>query len=177
MTLERLLKRLSEGEKSAFDEIYRMTRKTVYYLALSIVKERSLAEDVMQSAYLNVIRHASDYRKGTNPSAWIARIVRNEAIGLYRKRRRETFVDERECPAMFGTEQTDDYGLLIDMAKRMLDDDQFAILMLVTAEGYKRREIAEMLEMPVATVTWKYNSALKILRSAFSKDGEKEGKK
>lgn len=176
MTLDRLLKRLSDGDKNAFDEIYRRTNKTVYYIALSIVKDRSLAEDVMQSVYLKIIRNASGYQAG-NPSAWIARIARNEAISLYRSRARETYIDERETPAVFGTEQTDDYGLLIDMARRLLDGDQFAILILVTAEGYKRREIAEMLDMPVATVTWKYNNALKIMRSALGGEKEKEGKK
>ncbi|MDE7300694.1 MAG: RNA polymerase subunit sigma-24, partial [Clostridia bacterium] len=82
MTLDKLMTRLSEGDKTAFEKIYSLTSKTVYYVALSVVKERSLAEDVMQSVYLNVLKFARQYRKGSNAKAWIARITRNEALNL-----------------------------------------------------------------------------------------------
>lgn len=167
MSLDKLMKKFSEGDESSFENIYALTRKTVYYIALSVVKERSLAEDVMQSAYLSVIKNAGQYRAGTNAAAWIAKITKNEALMLLKKRGRETYVDESENLGVFGTEQTDDYGLLIDHARRTLPRDEFAILMLVTAEGYKRREIAEMLDIPVATVTWKYNKALENMRKTL----------
>ena len=77
MTLDKLMKKLSGGDESAFEQIYAQTRKTVYYIALSVVKERALAEDVMQNVYLSVLKNASQYRAGTNALAWIARITRN----------------------------------------------------------------------------------------------------
>ena len=43
--------------------------------------------------------------------------------------------------------------------------------MLCHVAGYKRREVAEMLEMPVGTVTWKNNEALKKLRTYLEKEG------
>ena len=88
MSLDQAMTRLAAGEKAAFDEIYRATRRTVYYIALSYVRERMLAEDVMQTTYLKVLGNASRYKKGTNASAWIARIARNEAIDLLRRRAR-----------------------------------------------------------------------------------------
>lgn len=54
MTLDKLMTRFSDGEISAFGDIYAQTQKTVYFIALSIVKEKALAEDVMQSAYLSL---------------------------------------------------------------------------------------------------------------------------
>lgn len=167
MTLDKLMTRLSQGDKSAFEKIYSLTSNTVYYVALSIVKERALAEDVMQSAYLSVLKNADKYRAGSNAKAWIARIARNEALNLKRSRVREEYVDELENPELFGTEQTDDYGLLIDMARKMLPSDELAVLLLAMSEGYKRREIAQMLEMPVSTVTWKYNNAINKMREAL----------
>ncbi len=177
MTLDALMIKFAAGDDSAFETIYLSTQKTVYYIALSIVRERSLAEDVMQSCYLSVIRRKQDYRKGTNAAAWIAKIARNEAIDVYRKRQREHSVDEQEFLSSFGTTETDDYGLLIDLAKNILPQDEFMILMLVSAEGYKRREIAKMLEMPLNTVTWKYQKALKTMRGALEeKNGKEEGR-
>jgi len=165
--LDKLIKKYIEGDRSAFEEIYVQTRKSVYYVALSILRDRALAEDVMQSTFLKVLRNASQYRQGTNASAWILRIARNEALNLKKSRSREQVVDERENEGVFGSYQQDDYGLLVDLARRILSEDEFTIVMLVTACGYKRREIAKMLDSPTSTVTWKYNTALKKLRNSL----------
>ncbi len=109
-------------------------------------------------------------RAGTNAAAWIARIAKNEALALKKKRGREFYVDEHENLNVFGTEQTDDFGLLTETAKKFLPEDEFLILMLAAAEGYKRREIAELLDMPVPTVTWKYKRATEKMRDIF-RDG------
>ena len=170
MTLDKLMTRFSDGEISAFGDIYAQTQKTVYFIALSVVKEKALAEDVMQSAYLSVIKNATKYRSGTNAAAWIAKIARNEALALVKKRGREVYVDERENLDVFGTEQTGDFGLLTDAAKKALPEDEFLILMLAAAEGYKRREIAETLGMPLPTVSWKYKRATEKMRALF-RDG------
>ena len=167
MTLDEALGRLAEGDDTAFDEIYQQTRKTVYYIALSYVRERMLAEDVMQTVYLKVLRAAARYRRGTNASAWIARIARNESIDLMRRRSREVSVDERENPLPFGMRDVDDYGLLIDLARRILKQEEFSVLMLTAVEGYKRREIAQMLAMPLPTVTWHYSRAVKKMQLAL----------
>ncbi|MDE7306752.1 MAG: sigma-70 family RNA polymerase sigma factor, partial [Clostridia bacterium] len=145
-------------------------QKTVYYIALSIVKERALAEDVMQNVYLSVLKNAAQYRAGTNVVGWIARITRNEALKTLKSRDRVSYVDETQNLQMFGTQQTDDYKLLIDLAKNILGEDEFVILMLITASGYKRREIAEILDMPMATVTWKFNCALDKMRKALEEN-------
>lgn len=170
MALDKLMKKLSGGDESAFEQIYAQTRKTVYYIALSVVKERALAEDVMQNVYLSVLKNAGQYRAGTNASAWIARITRNEALKVLKSRVRVSYVDERQNLNVFGTQQTDDYNLLIDLAKKILTEDEFVILMLITAAGYKRREISEMLEIPVPTVTWKFNKAIEKMRKSLEEN-------
>lgn len=170
MTLDELMKKLSSGDESAFEQFYSQTRKTVYYIALSVVKERALAEDVMQNAYLCVLKNSAQYRSGTNPLAWLARITRNEALKVRHNRARVSYMDEKQNLHVFGTQQTDDYKLLIDCAKKLLDEDEFVILMLITASGYKRWEIAEILDMPTSTVTWKFTQAVKKLRDALNEN-------
>lgn len=167
MTLNDAMLALSRGDKTAFDTIYQATEKTVYYIALSVLKERSLAEDVMQNTYLAVLRHANLYKPDTNPRAWIARIAQNEAYTMYKSRSKEWACEETSTLSE-ETDSVNEYGLLIDMARKLLPEDEFAILMLVTADGYKRREIGEMFGMPTATVTWKYNTALAKLKDALS---------
>lgn len=171
MALDKFIKKFMNGDASAFDEIYNRTRKSVYYVALSILRDKALAEDVMQITYLRVLKNIQSYALGTNASAWIIKIAKNEAINMKKVRMREQSVDEYENLTLFGENEPDTYGELIDLAKRLLADDEFSILMLVTACGYKRKEIGKMFDMPTPTVTWKYQNALLKIRNALEKGG------
>lgn len=167
MTLDEHLKKFAEGDTSSFNDFYLATKKSVYHIALGIVRERALAEDVMQTTYMKALAGAGGYRTGTNAAAWIARIARNEALNVKKLRMREHSVDERESEQLFGTVRPDEYGLLTDVARCVLSGDEFTVLMLAAADGYKRREIAAMLKMPLPTVTWKYHRALAKMRRAL----------
>ena len=171
MALDQFMKKLMNGDASAFDEVYNQTRKSVYYVALSILRDKALAEDIMQTTYMRVLKNIHSYALGTNAAAWIIKIAKNEAINMKKVRMREQSVDEYENLALFGVNEPDTYGELIDLAKRLLDDDEFSILMLVTACGYKRKEIGKMFDMPTPTVTWKYQNALLKIRKALEKEG------
>lgn len=171
MALDQFMKKLMNGDTSAFDEVYNQTRKSVYYVALSILRDKALAEDIMQTTYIRVLKNIHSYALGTNAAAWIIKIAKNEAINMKKVRMREQSVDEYENLALFGVNEPDTYGELIDLAKRLLDDDEFSILMLVTACGYKRKEIGKMFDMPTPTVTWKYQNALLKIRKALEKEG------
>lgn len=171
MDLDKLIRKTIDGDKAAFEVIYKKTKNAVYYTALSILRDRGLSEDVMQTTFLKVLKSARSYTPGTNAVAWILRIARNEALNVKRSHGRESSVDSDEHEYMFGTSAPDEYGVLIDIARRTLPDDEFQILMLVAVSGYKRREIAAMLEIPIATVTWKYNKATQALRQALT-DGK-----
>lgn len=166
VSLDECLIQLGKGDLSVFDEIYRMTQGAVYYITLSVLRERSLAEDAMQSCYLKVIAAARRYRGGTNANAWICKIAKHEAIDLRRKRAREYSVDPCGSEHLFPAYGADGYGELIDLARKTLKEGEFSVLMLV-AEGYKRREIAAMLSIPVPTVTWRYQRALDKLKEAL----------
>lgn len=171
MALDKLIKKFINGDASAFDEIYNRTRKSVYFVALSILRDKALAEDIMQTTYMRVLKNIQSYTLGTNASAWIIKIAKNEAINMKKVRMREQSVDEYENLTLFGVNEPDTYGELIDLAKRLLADDEFSILMLVTACGYKRKEIGKIFDMPTPTVTWKYQNALLKIRNALEKEG------
>lgn len=171
MALDKLIKKFIDGDSTVFDEIYSRTRKSVYYVALSVLRDKALAEDVMQTTYMRVLRGIKSYTLGTNANAWIVRIAKNEALNMKKVRMRELSVDEHENLTLFGTAEPDRYGELVDIAKRILPDDEFSILMFVTACGYKRKEIGQMLEMPTPTVTWKYNNAIAKMRNALVSEG------
>lgn len=169
MTLDNLIAKISKGDIPSFEQLYAKTKKAVYCVAFSIVRDKSLAEDVMQTVYLNILKNASSYKVGTNADAWIYAIARNEALLAKKRSGREFSVDEQQNAAMFGSKDIDDYGFLIDIARRILSKDEFTILLLITAGGYKRREIAKMFGVPVSTVTYKYQCATQKMRKEIEK--------
>ena len=61
---------------------------------------------------------------------------------------------------------------IFDLAAKVLAEDEYEILMLCQTAGYKRREVAAMLNIPIGTVTWKNNEALKKLRNILEQEGD-----
>lgn len=62
---------------------------------------------------------------------------------------------------------------IFDIATKILSEDEYKIIMLCHVSGYKRREVAQMLNMPIGTVTWKNNEALKKLKKYLEKENIK----
>ena len=120
MALDKYIKKLINGDASAFDEIYNQTRKSVYYAALAVLRDKALAEDVMQTTYMRVLKSIQSYTLGTNASAWIIKIAKNEALNIKKLRMREQPVNEYENLTLFGVSEQDTYGELTDLAKRLL---------------------------------------------------------
>jgi RNA polymerase sigma-70 factor (ECF subfamily) len=58
----------------------------------------------------------------------------------------------------------------IALANKVLAEDEFNIVIMYAVGEYKHREIAEFLHMPLGTVTWKYNNALKKMRKALEEN-------
>ena len=59
---------------------------------------------------------------------------------------------------------------IFDVAAKILNEDEYQIVMLCQVAGYKRREVASKLNIPIGTVTWKNNEALKKLKQYLEKE-------
>lgn len=172
--LEKKVAEYAAGNSRAFDYIYERTNRSVYFAALYVLRDKAAAEDIMQETYLRALGSLESYASGTNFTAWITRISKNLALNHAKKREREKstdFTDETEI-RKYGTAETQ-IPYIFDIAAKILDEDEYEILMMCQVAGYKRREVAEMLGMPIGTVTWKNNSALKKLKEFLEKEGRK----
>lgn len=74
-------------EISDFGAFYERTYDTAYRTALGVVREPALAADVTQEAYVAAYRHRRRYRGDAPSSAWLHRIVVNQALSALRRRR------------------------------------------------------------------------------------------
>lgn len=171
--LENCIDRLRAGDRDGFDELYKSTYKGVYFTVLSVLKDVSLVEDVVQNTYMITLQKLDHYTPNTNFKAWICRVAHNLALNELRKRSREVQVDYQENELIAGSyhfnEEVD--TPVIKLASRVLREDEFKILMLCEIAGFKRKEVAEIFHMSISTVTWKYLNALKKMRVALEKKG------
>jgi RNA polymerase sigma-70 factor (ECF subfamily) len=169
---ENLIIRMADGDGTAFRELYEQTSSAVYGFALSILKNRHDAEDVMHDAFIKIYSSAVTYRPSGNPMAWILTIVRN--LCLNKIRGGKVCEDLSEYDDLAGT--LDDSEAVIDRmvletAMNVLDAEERQIVILHAMTGFKHREIAEILDLPTGTVMSKYNRALKKMRKEMESKG------
>ena len=76
-----LLDRIAQQDDTALKALYDQCASKLYGLALRIVVQHELAEDVLQEAFLTIWRSAGDYRASLSPPlAWLGLIVRSRAL-------------------------------------------------------------------------------------------------
>ena len=86
--IEDLIIRVSRGERAAFRLLYSAVSGQLYGLCLRVLRDRQLAEDALQEAWIKIWRNAPAYeRTGTSPMAWLVTLTRNVAIDRLRSER------------------------------------------------------------------------------------------
>ena len=96
--LAELIARVALADQRAFAELYRLTSSHLFSVALRIVRERGVAEELLQEAYVNVWHHAGSYAADrAQPSTWLAAIVRNRCLDHVRKRDLDTVSMSRDA--------------------------------------------------------------------------------
>lgn len=167
--LERKISKLKKGDKRAFDFIYDKTNRAVYFTALYVVKDKSRAEDVLQDTYLRALSRLDQYEAGTNFTGWLCSISKSLALNSLKKHSREVYTDFEADAYKYGARETE-LPYVFELARKILPEDEYNIVMLCQVAGYKRREVAEMLGIPIGTVTWKNNRALKKLKDNLEEE-------
>lgn len=84
-----IVRRARDGDLEAFEELVRSSQGEVYRLAFHLVRDRDLAEDVAQEAFLAAYRALRSFRGRSKFSTWLFRITRNCAVDAIRKASRQ----------------------------------------------------------------------------------------
>ena len=171
--LEKLILRIAAGEQQALEELYHRTRAAVYALALSCVRNAHDAQDITQDTFVRVWEGASQYRPQGSPMAWLLTVARNLARMKLRQGARQAELSDEEWEAIPADSPgvTPEDRELLQTALAGLEDQERQVVLLHAVTGLKHREIAALLEMPLATVLSKYHRALKKLKSKLKGDG------
>lgn len=120
---------------------------------------RADADDLTQATVERALRSKAQWQPGTRLDSWLYRIMRNLWIDTVRARGRK---DKVEAPAVeaerLGEDPRDAMDASVDLARMMaamerLPDEQREVVALILIEGFGYRESAEMLGLPIGTVS------------------------
>lgn len=163
---EAYIARIADGDQAALAALYTETRSAVYGFALSILRNSSDAEDVLQDTYVKVWSAAAGYRPQGKPMAWVMTVTKNLAMSHLRRQSRNADIPEEEW-RLFYTENpavTSDDRVALESALMGLGDQEREIVMLHAVTGLKHSEIAAIMKLPLSTVLSKYSRARKKLQ-------------
>ena len=117
------------------------------------------ADDLTQATIERALRSRDQWQEGTRLDSWSYRIMRNLWIDTARSRtRREVHEAPEEAGATVGEDPRDAIDAAVDLKRIMvameqLPDEQREIVALILVEGFGYREVSEMLDLPIGTVS------------------------
>jgi RNA polymerase sigma-70 factor (ECF subfamily) len=178
----RLIERVRAGDPVAFELIMRRYNQRLFRMARSILRNEPEAEDVVQESYVRAYEKIDDFIGPAGFSAWLGRIVVNEALGRLRTRGRVISLDDYGDGPGNGadirrietikTQQPDPERLavnselrrLLENAIDALPDDFRVVFVLRAVEGLSVVETAEYLSIRPETVKTRFHRARRHLQ-------------
>ncbi len=163
------MERMKSGDKSALHEVYEAYIGYIYTIVLQTVSNREDAEDVTSEFFMKLWRLADTYREGNGHRAWMAAIARNMAVDLLRKTRREVLTEDftdtvTENASDVSVEQEVIADMRLRQALDTLKPGEREVVHLKIMGEMTFQEIADALNIPLGTATWRYQNAIQKLR-------------
>lgn len=165
------VEKFKSGNVNAFDTIYDLSKKAVYYVGMNIIKNDQIVQDLMQETYIEFLQNINKIDYNRSIVAYLCTIIRNKALNYIEKSKREINLDHYENEDMYGSTSTNyDNSDLIDQIKSLLKPLEFEILLLHVIEEFSFKEISNIISKPLGTTLWMYNQAIKKVQKGLGKD-------
>ena len=167
-----LLPKIAQGNKDAFEQLYQLTYKPVFSFLLSLTMNQDDAKDLLQETYLRVYGSAHLYHHG-NPMAWIMKIGKNLFLMEKRKKKPEPISDpenKKDVRIDWDSVENVETRIFLEQLFQVLTEEEREIVVMHVTAGFRHREIAEILDIPIGTVLVKYNRAMKKLKKSAKHD-------
>jgi RNA polymerase sigma-70 factor (ECF subfamily) len=153
-----LIKAVAGGDRNAMHALYARHNLKVYRFILQLIKDPSLAEDLLSEVFLDVWRQAAAFKAKSQVSTWLLAIARNKAISAMQRRRDEqldedvlaTVEDPADNPQTLA--ENDSRAAIVQKCLSQLSPAHREVLELVYYHEKSIDEIAEITGIPASTV-------------------------
>jgi RNA polymerase sigma-70 factor (ECF subfamily) len=168
----------ARSEEAALAELYDRFGRLAYGLALRMLRDRALAEDAVQEAFLAVWRNAHRFvPERAKASTWILTLVHRRTVDIVRREERRR-ADALELAPEPMTGSADESAWLrlererVQNALKQLSDPQREALELAYYGGFTQAELAERLGQPIGTIKSRMFTGLARLRELLGEAEE-----
>ena len=145
----RTVERARRGELLAFEELVRAFQADVFRFAWHLTRDRALAEDVTQEAFLRAFRFMGGFRGEQKFGSWLLAIARNCAMDALRRQNRMTRTLEESARRTVADASA---RVELDAALRSVSPEHREAFLLVEVFGLSYQEAADVLGLAVGTV-------------------------
>ena len=171
-----VLRKAQRGDERAFSLIVRAYEQPVYNYVLRLVGERSLAEDLTQEVFLRVYQGLSTFSDRSLFTTWLFQVTKNRVLDELRalERRPRAVAALEDIPPLEVVDAPAERAETIDAVWRAVENlnpDLKIALLLRDVVGLSYTEIAETLEITLATVKWRIYKAREEVQAALQREG------
>ena len=181
--LGQLLARTALSDQAAFGDLYRRTSGQLYAVALRILRDRAMAEEILQEAYVSVWHNAGTYDAAkSQPLTWLVSIVRNRCLDQVRRRDLATVPlarDDDDVELEIPSDTPTPVEMLLNGAEAhsvrecvdTLEGSQKQAIALAFYHGLTHAELAAHLRQPLGTVKSWIRRGLERLKRCLDRAG------
>lgn len=161
------MNRIVQGDQEGLREIYDAYISYIFSIVYNVLQNKENAEDVTSEFFLKIWRIADRYQAGNGHRTWLATIARNMAIDYLRKNKHEVATEEifEEADSEESSVEQQVIGdMNMQRALSMLNENERQVVTMKIALDMTFQEISNALGVPMGTITWRYQNAIKKLR-------------
>ena len=155
---------------------------SLYNFAYHLCYNEDDANDLVQDTYLKALRFIDKYAQGTNPKAWLFKILKNAFINQYRRKAKRPQQVDYEDIAIYHDSEEGSYNDFTDLRHELFQDmmgdevttainklpvDFRTVILLCDIEGFTYEEIAKIVEIPIGTVRSRLHRARNMLKESL----------
>jgi RNA polymerase sigma-70 factor (ECF subfamily) len=171
-----VLRKAQRGDERAFAIIVRTYEQPVYNYIVRLTGDRSLSEDLTQEVFLRVYQGLPSFSLRSRFTTWLFQVTKNRVLDELRAldRRPRAVVNIEDAPPLEVVDAPAERSETIDAVWRAveaLNPDLKMALLLRDIVGLSYAEIAETLEITLATVKWRIYKAREEVQLALQRDG------
>jgi RNA polymerase sigma-70 factor (ECF subfamily) len=168
-----LMLKVKEGDLQKLGLLFERYKKILFAYFFKLSKDSVLAEDLVQTVFLRVIKYKHAYRGDGSFKTWIFHIARNIHVDNWKKESRlgHKVSDDQELDKLYHDDiesETKEANIVkLERAIEKLSADKREIIILSKLKGMKYREIGTLLNLTESNVKIKVFRALKELKMKF----------
>ncbi len=160
-----LIKKIRQGDEEAFEMIYRKYEGLIYYIALSITKNKEDAEEIVQDTFVNMFNSINTYEEKNKFKQWLMQIARNLSYNKVTRNKEKNNIHDEEIINNTASEENK-YDIILTI-NNSLDETSSKVVILKVVYNFSFKEIAEEMNMTINQVQGIYYQSMKRLKKVF----------